>query len=272
MGASPFCPTKVGKYHPFEVMSALQKSIRRGDEDAALYWAIEMYLSELANHCWSRLRVIAAEDVGLAGPDVIVQVNALRTIWKERKASPDARLYFVMAVLLLVRSPKSRIVDHALIANFDSAHGKSRKIVRERRELPDDCRGAVDDCKREPPLPYDDPVERIAAVTAQLGADAASVDWSPPRREVPDFAYDKHTTRGRAMGRGAEHFFDVGAVLVNERADLPDTYRELAKAACLRGEADAKAAARLEASIEANAAEGCERYAEQLPGESPVGK
>lgn len=265
MSASPFCPTQVGRHHPFEVFSALQKSIRRGDEEAALYWATELYLSDLASHAWSRLRIIAAEDVGLAAPDVIVQVNTLRTIWKDRKAAPDARLYFVMAVLLLVRAPKSRIVDHALICHFDSANGRSRKVTRDHREMPEESRGAVDDGKKEPPIPEPDDAATLLRVEGKVGYEARKFDWNDrPRREIPSFALDKHTTRGKAMGHGIEHFFDIGAVLVNQT--LPDPYLERAKAACLHGEA----AMKLEASIEKNAAEDCERAAEFLPGESPI--
>jgi len=36
-----------------------------------------------------------------------------------------------------------------------------------------------------------------------------------PNEQVPDFALDKHTRRGRQMGRGYEHFFAEGAKLIN---------------------------------------------------------
>lgn len=36
-----------------------------------------------------------------------------------------------------------------------------------------------------------------------------------PDRQIPDFAYDKHTLKGKRMGRGFEHFFKEGALLVN---------------------------------------------------------
>ncbi|WP_199249341.1 hypothetical protein [[Phormidium] sp. ETS-05] len=50
-----------------------------------------------------------------------------------------------------------------------------------------------------------------------------------PRREIPDYALDKHTTRGRRLGRGFEHFFQEGSRLEN-RADLEDPYLERAQA------------------------------------------
>jgi replication-associated recombination protein RarA len=38
-------------------------------------------------------------------------------------------------------------------------------------------------------------------------------------KEIPDFAYDKHTRKGRKMGRGFDHFFKEGAKLVPEYHD-----------------------------------------------------
>lgn len=43
--------------------------------------------------------------------------------------------------------------------------------------------------------------------------------------EIPDFALDQHTSRGRKMGRGIEHFLEDGAWLNNEDATL-NTYRD----------------------------------------------
>jgi hypothetical protein len=43
--------------------------------------------------------------------------------------------------------------------------------------------------------------------------------------EIPDYALDKHTARGRKMGRGVQHFVDVSSRLENE-APIDDPYRE----------------------------------------------
>lgn len=53
-----------------------------------------------------------------------------------------------------------------------------------------------------------------------------NVDSMP---QIPDWALDKHTTRGRAMGRGVAHFRDVGTKLDREAGE--DPYREEAFAA-----------------------------------------
>ena len=47
------------------------------------------------------------------------------------------------------------------------------------------------------------------------------------KRDIPDCALDKHTARGKRMGRGAEHFFAEGIKLTNETGE--DPYRELAR-------------------------------------------
>jgi hypothetical protein len=46
-----------------------------------------------------------------------------------------------------------------------------------------------------------------------------------PQREIPDFALDMHTSKGRGAMRGVDHFFKVGAALKNaERSLLPDPF------------------------------------------------
>ena len=51
-----------------EVVSALQKAIRRCQVDDALYWAVDMYLTGYDEYCRKRLRIMASEDVGPAEP------------------------------------------------------------------------------------------------------------------------------------------------------------------------------------------------------------
>ncbi|MBC8280452.1 MAG: hypothetical protein H8E48_06675 [Chloroflexi bacterium] len=46
--------------------------------------------------------------------------------------------------------------------------------------------------------------------------------------EIPDVAKDKHTAAGRQMGRGWQHFFEVGVVCAND-TDVDDPYREEAE-------------------------------------------
>lgn len=118
----------VGGYDFYEVVSVLQKSIRRGLEEDALFWAAELYLSGRQEHAWRRLRIIASEDVGLAAPSMVTDIQALYSAWKTN-AEGENRLFFVQAVILLARSPKSRIVDNALMVYFEGP--------RPLREIPD---------------------------------------------------------------------------------------------------------------------------------------
>ena len=65
-------------YEFSEVASALQKCIRRGNEELAMYFAIEMIAGGYADYMWRRLTIIASEDIGIADPFCAVLINALR--------------------------------------------------------------------------------------------------------------------------------------------------------------------------------------------------
>jgi replication-associated recombination protein RarA len=115
----------VGGYKLGEVASALQKSIRRGDEDSALFWATELDLSGYTEYAWKRLRIITSEDVGLAEPMMAANIQALYQAWSDQRKKRDERhgperLFFVHAIMLLARAKKSRMVDHALIAYYEA--------------------------------------------------------------------------------------------------------------------------------------------------------
>jgi len=60
-----------------EVVSALQKHIRRGEEKQAMKCALEL-LPKYEKYFWRRLLVIALEDIGPAAPDVHTHIRALR--------------------------------------------------------------------------------------------------------------------------------------------------------------------------------------------------
>jgi len=95
--------------------SALQKLIRRGDEENAIGMALELY--EVAPHYLAkRLLVIASEDVGLADPQTVGLVNQLVMGWTEGKRfswymSPHQ---LIQAVMLLCRAQKSTEVEDAI--------------------------------------------------------------------------------------------------------------------------------------------------------------
>lgn len=63
-----------------------------------------------------------------------------------------------------------------------------------------------------------------------------------PDKQVPDFALDKHTRKGRQMGRGFDHFFSEGGKLVNpDGQDVPhDQWHDEAAQAFKSGLLDGK--------------------------------
>lgn len=109
-----------GGYDGSEVVSSLQKCVRRGEESEALFWAVELYNSGYGEWCWKRLRIMSSEDVGLAVPGISAEIWALYCMFKESaknkedKAEPQ-RLFLTHAVFLLCRARKSRLIDWALI-------------------------------------------------------------------------------------------------------------------------------------------------------------
>jgi len=155
---------------PFdEAASALQKTIRRGLEEEAMYWAVELE-TRYHDYLWKRLQVISIEDIGLADPQVVLYVAEMRRLYQElrkewekepKKKSRSFRMALSNAILALCRAKKSRIGDEFQIAIYG------------RREA----------------------------------------GW---KLDVPDYALDMHTSRGRGMKRGQEHFWSEGVKLGNE--------------------------------------------------------
>ena len=101
-----------------EVISALQKFIRRGETELAVRAAYELYLTgeELTAYLWRRLLVISAEDVGLGEPMAPVVVDALHRSSRElSRDSSDYQLLFVHAVrYTLTGQERGRNIDHFL--------------------------------------------------------------------------------------------------------------------------------------------------------------
>jgi replication-associated recombination protein RarA len=146
-----------------EVVSALQKSTRRGDSDGALFWAWELNVSGYGAWAWRRLFTICSEDVGLAEPTAPAVISGLWTMSEvlranQPKPAPGEKAQFPPLQLLQAAWYLAR-----------SAHN---------REIPD----CLD----------------VLHVRSQRGQALA----------MPAWALDKHTGRGRAMGRGSRHFED----------------------------------------------------------------
>ncbi len=99
----------------FDLLSALQKSIRGSDPDAAAYYLAKLLsLGELLSVC-RRLQVIASEDIGLAYPQAAAIVRACCESAVEL-GMPEARLPLANAAIMLATAPKSNTAHNAVNA------------------------------------------------------------------------------------------------------------------------------------------------------------
>ena len=161
-------------YIMFEVVSALQKSIRRNDENGAMYWALE-FLPKFEAYLWRRLLIIAQEDIGLASPDTVQFITTQCQAWftmRRLGGNGECRLVLANTILSMCRSPKARLADH---------------------------------------------FQCVVTYSRNNGTKYA----------IPDYALDKHTLKGKQMGRGWDHFLTEGAKLI-PAADIRDPYAESA--------------------------------------------
>jgi replication-associated recombination protein RarA len=163
-------PTKNG-YDFYEVLSSLQKEVRRGNEENALHWAFEL-LETNTFMLEKRLRTIIYEDIGVADKAAcIFSLMALNDFNKEIENKQSGTLILSNIILALCRAKKTRDA------------GNINSIVRmKRKEL---------------------------------------------KIEVPDYALDRHTLRGKRMGRDIDFFYKEGDKLSNDHSNKE--YRERAK-------------------------------------------
>lgn len=124
MPGSPYEMKTVHGYALDEVVSSLQKAIRRARVDEAMWWAVEMNLSGLGAYCWRRLMVIANEDVGLADSNASILVWSLYSMSAEIRKSQQGSAAdkatreweseaLMHAVWYLARAPKNRELPDA---------------------------------------------------------------------------------------------------------------------------------------------------------------
>lgn len=97
----------------YDVMSALQKSIRGSDPDAAIHYLARLIAAEDLQTACRRLMVIAAEDIGLAYPMAIPIVKACVDS-ALMLGLPEARIPLADAAILLATAPKSNSAYMAL--------------------------------------------------------------------------------------------------------------------------------------------------------------
>lgn len=147
--------TKSG-YCADEVISALQKDIRRGNTERAAFWAFELCCSgkEFQKKFWERMLTISVEDIGLANSLACIVVHDLKeAFYSNYENDDDALIQAIFAAVYLSRSKKDRFIDE--IKNYFKLFKSNYKI--------------------------------------------------------PDYALDKHTEKGKSMGRGDWHFWKIAA-------------------------------------------------------------
>lgn len=109
----------------YNLISALHKSVRGSDPDAALYYLARMFdAGEDPLYLGRRLVRMAVEDIGLADPQALVVANAAKDAY-DYLGSPEGELAFAQAAVYLATAPKSNAVYTAFKAATRAAkeHG-----------------------------------------------------------------------------------------------------------------------------------------------------
>src|SRR5208337_513189 len=171
-------------------VSMLQKCIRRGREADAIYLLKQLYHGRkqklFACDIWRKLYIYAGEEVGLADILMPLRLTDLERC-AERVAGNGQRdgvtkhadlLYYIMAVKILCRVKKSRGVNEA-------GHWFNKNLT------------------------YTPPTME------ELERDLAEDQSKPSDPALLDDSKDCHTSAGRQMGRGMDHFLERGAILEN---------------------------------------------------------
>ncbi len=159
-------------YPADEVISALQKEIRRNNQDKAVYWAYELCISGkvFETKFWERIITISVEDIGFGNPLAVVIVNSLKnSYYSEFEHQDDSLIQALFAAAYLASCTKDRYID------------EYKNYLKE----------------------------------------------SKIKLEVPDYALDKHTKRGKTLGRDDKHFWTVAAKLSPELAKRNKKYLKL---------------------------------------------
>ncbi len=105
----------------YNLISALHKSLRGSDPQAALYWLARMLVAgEEPLYVLRRLVRFASEDIGLADPQALTQCLAAKEAY-QFLGSPEGELAIVQACLYLATAPKSNAAYKAQKAAWKSA-------------------------------------------------------------------------------------------------------------------------------------------------------
>jgi len=110
-----------GRDGHYNLISAVHKSLRGSDVDAALYWVARMLVAgEDPRYVLRRLLRFAIEDVSLADPNAVTQAVACIETY-ERLGSPEGELAVMQLTAYLATAPKSAGVYKAMYKAYDLA-------------------------------------------------------------------------------------------------------------------------------------------------------
>src|ERR1035437_1632125 len=131
-----FLYDKAGEEH-YNIISALHKSMRDSDPDAALYWALRMLeAGEDPLYVIRRVIRFASEDVGNADPNALVIANAAKDTY-HFLGSPEGELAIAQAILYIACAPKSNAAYTAyLTAQEDVRDTKDDPVPLNIRNAP----------------------------------------------------------------------------------------------------------------------------------------
>lgn len=105
----------------YDLLSALQKSIRGSDVDASVHYAARLIESGDLDSLFRRLSVIAYEDIGLANPGIGPRLDSAINA-AERVGLPEARIPMANIVIEMALSPKSNSTYLAMDAALNDIH------------------------------------------------------------------------------------------------------------------------------------------------------
>lgn len=112
----------------YDMLSALQKSIRGSDVDAAIHYLARLLIAEDLDSIERRLSVIAYEDIGLANPGIGPRLDSAINA-AERVGLPEARIPLAEIVVEMALSPKSNSAYAALDRAYEDINmGNAGKI------------------------------------------------------------------------------------------------------------------------------------------------
>jgi putative ATPase len=126
-GASLVRYDKNGDQH-YDIISAMIKSVRGSDPDAALYWMARMLVAgEDPAFIARRLVILASEDIGLANPNALLLADtALRSV--QSIGMPEARIILGQVVVYLATSAKSNSSYNAINAAMKLAENDQSPV------------------------------------------------------------------------------------------------------------------------------------------------